>query len=111
MLASELIDELKRKGYLVDHALTGGDARNYFKLVQYDLVMLDWELPDCSGPELCRELRDHAKLQIPVLFMTGRSAINDKLVGFESGADDYLTKPFNMQELLARVKALLNRPP
>jgi DNA-binding response OmpR family regulator len=111
MLASELVDELKRKSYYVDHASTGGDARNYFKLVQYDLVVLDWELPDCSGPELCRELRKQAKLQIPVLFLTGRSAVSDKLVGFDSGADDYLTKPFNMQELLARVKALLNRPP
>jgi DNA-binding response OmpR family regulator len=74
----------------------------------YDLVILDVMLPDKSGMEICRDLRDHG-LQVPILMLTAKDEVSDKIKGFESGADDYLTKPFSFEELLARVRALLRR--
>jgi OmpR-family two-component system manganese-sensing response regulator len=86
------------------------DATAYVHSVTYDLLILDWELPDGTGLDICLEYR-RAKGTGGVLFLTGRSHINDKLTGLESGADDYLTKPFDMRELLSRVRAILRRPP
>jgi DNA-binding response OmpR family regulator len=77
--------------------------------VTFDLLILDWELPDGTGLDICLEYR-RAKGTGGVLFLTGRSHINDKLTGLESGADDYLTKPFDMRELLSRDRAILRRP-
>lgn len=73
-----------------------------------DVILLDWMLPDINGPEVARLIRD-SLVKTPILFLTARSQIEDKVYGFESGADDYLTKPFNLQELLVRVKALSRR--
>jgi DNA-binding response OmpR family regulator len=110
-LALELADALGSESHLIDVAHSAQDARAYFRLAEYDLVILDWELPDSSGLDVCHEIRKSAALQMPVLFLTARANMSDKLQGFSSGADDYLTKPFNMLELKARVNALLKRPP
>lgn len=84
----------------LEHSLTGS----------YDLIILDRQLPSLHGTEICSAFRDQGG-QTPVLMLTGLSSINQKVEGFDSGADDYLTKPFAMPELVMRVKALLKRPP
>ncbi len=78
-------------------------------LCEYDLIILDWNLPYISGVDLCKRYRANQGLA-PIIMLTGRSAISEKEEGLDSGADDYLTKPFNMKELSARVRALLRRP-
>jgi DNA-binding response OmpR family regulator len=88
---------------------TGADALELLEVCKYDLIILDWELPQLSGLELCKLLRAKGD-QTPVLMLTGKGSIQEKLVGFKAGADDYLTKPFHMKELAARVLALLRRP-
>lgn len=110
-VALEVANALRDRDYLVDIASSGDEARAYFCASGYDLAILDWELPDTTGVELCQEIRSSASPGVPVLFLTGRSAVADKERGFESGADDYLTKPFHRSELLARVNALLKRSP
>jgi DNA-binding response OmpR family regulator len=89
---------------------TGGEGRDRLLYYEYDLVILDWELPQLSGVEILKEMRSRGG-SIPVLMLTGRSALNEKELGLDSGADDYLTKPFAMKELLARIRALLRRLP
>lgn len=108
----ELAETLKRflqsERCTADHAPCASDgdyrARNY----PYDLIILDWELPDGSGVELCDGWR-RAGLNFPVLMLTGRSTVPDKVKGLDYGADDYLSKPFEKEELLARMRALLKR--
>jgi DNA-binding response OmpR family regulator len=109
-LATTLHDWLKAERYLVDLAHTVADARNFLAYSEFDLVLLDWELPDGHGVKVCQELR-MAGNQVPVLMLTGRTAMNDKLKGLDTGADDYLTKPFDYHELLARIRSLLRRLP
>jgi DNA-binding response OmpR family regulator len=87
---------------------TAAEGLARVKVNPYDLIVLDWMLPDYSGVELCRRIRDF-DLKTPILMLTARSRITDKLTGFESGADDYLTKPFNIDELIARIRVLLRR--
>ena len=87
----------------------GSEALDLLRAYQYDLVILDWELPGASGIEICRQFRTTGGAS-PILFLTGKKSIDDKEAGFSAGADDYLTKPFNVRELAARVKALLRRP-
>ncbi|HEY9714132.1 MAG TPA: response regulator transcription factor, partial [Chroococcales cyanobacterium] len=77
---------------------------------KYDLIVLDWQLPDTTGIEICREFRGKGGMT-PVLFLTGKNTITDKEHGFDSGADDYLTKPFHLKELSMRLRALLKRAP
>ena len=106
----ELIyDALHGANYIVDAVSNVEDARAYIKSVQYDLLVLDWQLPDGSGVELCSSLRGDGN-STPVLLLTARSQIGDKVTGLDSGADDYLTKPFDARELLARIAAMLRRP-
>jgi len=109
-LALQIADALRDKDYLVDRAANGAEARAYLAAAQYDLLILDWQLPDTSGPEICRMVRSSSLLNLPVLFLTAMADLANKVCGFESGADDYLTKPFHMAELLLRVAALLKRP-
>jgi OmpR-family two-component system manganese-sensing response regulator len=109
-LSLQVAEALKTGGYLADIAETGADARVYFRITTYDLVIIDWELPDCTGPDICREVRAAGNDSVPILFLTARTDLKDKLHGFQSGADDYLTKPFHIPELMARVRALLRRP-
>jgi two-component system, OmpR family, response regulator QseB len=103
-----LCDVLNNHNYLTDWALTISDARHYLRISSYDMMLLDWELPDGSGVDLCRELR-RAGDTIPILMLTGRVSVNDKATGLDIGADDYLTKPFDLLELLARIRSLMRR--
>lgn len=99
---------LESEKYAVDAAPSGSEALDYLKAFEYDLLILDWQLPEMTGIEICKFYR--GKHSGPVLFLTGMSSIEQKVEGFEAGADDYLTKPFHLLELLFRVKALLRRP-
>lgn len=98
---------LERAGFEVDHAETGADALSSFERHGPDLVILDLNLPDTDGIEVCRSLR--ASSAVPIIMVTARDEDVDKIVGLEVGADDYLAKPFNVRELVARVKAILRR--
>src|SRR5271165_5220452 len=98
---------LTREGFAVEQASTGPQALEMFAQVQPSLVVLDIMLPGLSGTEVCREIRKTST--VPILMLTARDDIVDKVVGFELGADDYLTKPFEPKELVVRVKALQRR--
>ncbi len=99
---------LEEEHYAVDVADGGEDALALLRVTPYDLVILDLMLPDISGVEVCRELR-YRRSTVPVLMLTARDALEDKVAGLDVGADDYLTKPFAFPEFLARVRALLRR--
>jgi two-component system, OmpR family, manganese sensing response regulator len=100
---------LKREGYQVDIAHDGDAGRLLASQNQYDLMILDWMLPYKSGLEICEELRSQGN-PTPVLFLTAKDTLDDRVEGLDAGADDYLIKPFELRELLARVRALLRRP-
>ena len=99
---------LTEEGFVVDlaHSAEAGDAQT--AAADHDLLILDWSLPGASGLELCRRLRARG-MHVPILMLTARDALSDRVMGLNSGADDYLTKPFAFEELLARVRALLRR--
>ena len=99
---------LKSNGYEVDLAFDGETGLENIKLNQYDCVILDLNLPVIDGLEVARYMAEN-QITYPILMLTARSQMYDKLTGFETGADDYLVKPFDMDELLARVKALIKR--
>ncbi|EAW35558.1 two-component system response regulator RppA [Lyngbya sp. PCC 8106] len=101
---------LTREGYAVDVADEGATGYNLATQHHYDLLILDWMLPHQSGVEMCQQLRLKNN-QIPILFLTAKDTLNDRVEGLDAGADDYLVKPFELRELLARVRALLRRPP
>lgn len=101
---------LKREGYEVDVVHDGLEGSQLAIGGQYDLLILDWMLPHKSGLEICQQLRAQGKLT-PVLFLTAKDTVDDRVSGLDAGADDYLIKPFELRELLARVRALLRRPP
>jgi two-component system alkaline phosphatase synthesis response regulator PhoP len=98
---------LKNAGYTVRTAATGGEALTMAAAEQPALIILDLNLPDIDGIEVCRRIR--ASADIPILMLTARDEDVDKIIGLEVGADDYLTKPFNPRELVARVKSVLRR--
>ncbi|MGA1790093.1 MAG: response regulator [bacterium] len=99
---------LKEEHYAVDVAYNGEEALYMADLNPYDLIILDLMLPDRDGLSVCETLRK-SKIDTPILMLTAKSDIRDKVTGLDSGADDYLTKPFAFEELLARVRALLRR--
>jgi len=101
-------DSLTAESFEVQTVPEGRAARNLLRYSHFDLLILDWNLPGMSGTELCRFYREHGGVS-PVMIFTGNDAINDKVYGFECGADDYLTKPFMVAELIARVRAHLRR--
>jgi two-component system, OmpR family, manganese sensing response regulator len=101
---------LLKLGYLVDGIEDGKTAQLLMLRKKYDLLILDWMLPKISGLELCRQYRNAGKSS-PVLILTAKNRITDKVTGLDAGADDYLVKPANIFELLARVRALLRRSP
>lgn len=107
-VASFLRQALEEEGYAVDVAYDGEAGLAHAQGREYDLILLDHLLPRLSGIALCRHLRD-AKIEIPILMVTARDATEEKIIGLDAGADDYLTKPFSIAELLARVRALLRR--
>ncbi len=105
-----LVYNLQQAGYLVASAVNGEDALISIKEKKPDLIIADWMVPKISGLELCRILRRSAEFYLlPIVLLTARGEHNDKLLGLETGADDYITKPFSIGELLARLKALLRR--
>ncbi len=108
-LASILERGLVEDGYAVDLAHKVVDARHLATTHDYDVVVLDLGLPDGNGLDLCRALRDEG-FTVPVLMLTARDSLSDKVSGLDAGADDYLTKPFDYPELAARLRALLRRP-
>jgi len=101
---------LELHGYAVDMVHDGDTSYAYASSTDYDLIVLDRMLPGVDGVTLCRKLRDDG-VQTPILMLTARGTIGDKVEGLNSGADDYLVKPFSFDELSARVRALLRRPP
>ncbi len=108
-LVVEVIAEwLTGEGYSVDTARNGLECRNKLADKSYDLIILDWDMPEITGLDLLKEFRESGG-NTPVLLLTGRTQLDDKTLGFDSGADDYLTKPFQPKELSARVKAILRR--
>ena len=106
-LARAIIREFEKAGYEVLHASDGLTALQLHASQQPDAIILDWMLPQLDGLEVLRRIRQSAAT--PVLMLTARDEVVDRVVGLEVGADDYLTKPFSMRELVARVRALLRR--
>ena len=107
-LAMTLSDRLEAEGYSVDRAVTGEAGLEKASSDSFDLIVLDVMLPGKDGFEVCRILRQR-RIDIPMLMLTARSLVIDKVVGLKLGADDYVTKPFEFPELLARIEALLRR--
>ena len=107
-MAALLKRGLTEEGYAVDVAGTGTDALWHATEFDYDAVLLDVMLPEMSGIEVCRQLRER-KRWVPVLMLTARDAISDRVRGLDVGADDYLVKPFSFDEMSARVRALIRR--
>jgi DNA-binding response OmpR family regulator len=107
-LAKILTNFLEKHDYLIDIAADGELAWEMLDLLDYDLILLDVMLPKLDGIKLCRRLREHDRA-IPVMLITARDSVVDKSMGLDSGADDYLVKPFDLQELLSRVRALFRR--
>ena len=99
---------LEQSSYAVDVASTGEEALDLLAATEYDLILMDVMLPGISGLDVVREVR-RRKLEVPVLALTARGELDDRIAGLDAGCDDYLPKPFAFQELLARVRALLRR--
>ncbi|MDD2270509.1 MAG: response regulator transcription factor [Candidatus Dojkabacteria bacterium] len=99
---------LEKKGFVVDGVTDGKEALSMLKLNEYDCVLLDLNIPGKDGISVSKEIRRMGK-DVPIIMVTARSQIYDKLEGFDSGADDYITKPFDMKELVARVNAVIKR--
>ena len=99
---------LQRSGYSVDTVFNGQDAVDYIEAEEYDGVILDWMMPKLSGIEVLAHMRSRG-YSTPVLMLTARDAVDDRVEGLDTGADDYLSKPFATSELLARIRAMLRR--
>ncbi|MEN8270199.1 response regulator transcription factor [Acinetobacter baumannii] len=108
-LAATVCEFLEVHGYVVDHARNLEAARTFLKSQHYHLLLLDINLPDGSGYDLCNWLRTEQGVDIPVLMLTARDTLDDKLKGFTAGTDDYLVKPFDFNELVMRIRALIKR--
>jgi two-component system phosphate regulon response regulator PhoB len=101
---------LRRNGHEVRTAASGEEAWRDIAQVRPDLVLLDWMLPDAAGPSIARRMRSDARLrEVPIIMLTARASDDDKVAGLQSGADDYITKPFSPRELEARIQAVLRR--
>ncbi len=109
-LATTLQRILNQEGYQVQISFDGQEGFNLALREDYDLLILDWMLPHKSGLEICQQIRRYPCLiNTPVLFLTAKDTLDDRVLGLDAGADDYLVKPFELRELLARVRALLRR--
>ena len=102
--------ELEEQGYEVSVAYDGLTGLTMARETDFELILLDWMLPGLTGVEICRRLRQ-TKNQVPIIFVTSQDTISDRIKGLDAGADDYLIKPFNIDELMARVRANLRRTP
>jgi len=105
-----LLRRLREEGYAADGAATGEEALSRALVTDYDALLLDLRLPDTDGFEVCRRLRAAGRW-VPILMLTARDALDDRVTGLDLGADDYLTKPFEFPELFARLRALVRRGP
>jgi DNA-binding response OmpR family regulator len=99
---------LEEEGYKIDVAMDGEEGRYMSEINRYDLIIIDWMLPIISGVEIIEYLRNK-KITTPILMLTAKNELDDKIKGFKSGADDYLPKPFEFDELLVRIEALIRR--
>lgn len=108
-IANSIKKGLEIEKYAADVAFTGTDGYDLASTEEYDLIILDLMLPDMSGIDICKKLREKS-IHTPILILTAKGQINDKVLGLDAGADDYMTKPFSFEELLARVRALVRRP-
>jgi len=108
-IASNIAQYMEQKGHTLDFATQGKQGLALALQHRYDLVVLDLNLPAMDGLEVCRHLREDAAHHVPILMLTARDSIDDKVLGFQVGADDYLTKPFSLQELEVRCLALSRR--
>lgn len=99
--------ELEYEGYKVTVAKDGEEALTYFQDEEWSVILLDWMLPKRDGLEVCRRIRKTSN--VPIIILTARDYVGDKIAGLDHGADDYLTKPFEIEELLARIRAVLRR--
>ncbi|NCI79824.1 response regulator transcription factor [Acinetobacter kanungonis] len=108
-LAATVCEFLEAHGYVIDHARNLDAAKTLLKSQHYNLLLLDINLPDGSGYDLCEWIRNQQNLDIPVLMLTARDTLDDKLKGFAAGTDDYLVKPFDFNELVMRIRALIKR--
>ena len=105
----ELLEfDIASSGYFVDTAIDGFEGLNKALNNKYDLILLDVMMPKMNGFDVCKNIRQ-AKIQVPILMLTAKGTINDKTSGFDNGADDYLVKPFDIQEVLLRIRVLLRR--
>jgi DNA-binding response OmpR family regulator len=108
-LGGVLVRGLREQGYVVDLVPDGETAASYLRFYQYGVAVIDWRMPKLSGLDLVTRLRE-AGSAVPVLMLTARDTPADRITGLDAGADDYLVKPFDFGELLARLRALLRRP-
>ena len=108
-LAITVTDHLASERYAVEHAPDGLTAQEMLAITSFDLIILDWSLPGKTGIEICSEFRAKGG-KTPIIMLTGKRQIEEKEEGLDTGADDYLTKPFSLRELSARVRALMRRP-
>lgn len=108
-LVANLFEYFEARGHTLDAAPDGLTGLHLATTQHYDAVVLDWMLPRLDGREVLRRLRDEARSNVPVLMLTARDELPDKIAGFRGGADDYLTKPFDVEELLARLRVLQRR--
>lgn len=107
-LSELIVDWLTGEKHTPEPVYEGPEGLQRLKFYKYDVIILDWELPGLSGPEICNQFRQGGG-QTPILMLTGKKEVEDKATGLDAGADDYLTKPFHMVELSARLRALLRR--
>ena len=107
-LAGAIEQLLLRHHYVMDLAADGIEGRSMAEVFPYDLILMDWMLPKLDGMRLCQELRNEGN-DTPIILLTARDASTDRIAGLDAGADDYLVKPFEFEELLARIRALLRR--
>ena len=108
-IAQNIADYMENKGHVLDFATQGDQGLALALANHYDLVILDLNLPVMDGLEVCKQLREQANHHVPIIMLTARDSINDKISGFTIGADDYLTKPFSLEELEVRCFALSRR--
>ncbi|MDD2220117.1 MAG: response regulator transcription factor [Desulfoplanes sp.] len=108
-IVENMTDFLASKGYILDFAMDGIGGLHLALTQEYDVIVLDLMLPGMDGITLCQKLRREADKQVPIIMLTARDTLDDKLLGFESGADDYMVKPFALRELEARIKVLAKR--
>jgi len=108
-ILANVLDYLELKGYLVDCAQDGLSGLHLAATQEYDLIVLDIMLPGIDGYQVCKRLREDARRDTPIIMLTARDALPDRIKGLEAGADDYLIKPFALSELVARIEAVLRR--